>query len=666
MPESETFDAFYARTVWSVTSQIHELAGNDGAADHAIREAYAKAYQQWYQVSGYSDAEGWVLATARDAFERRRAAAAATGQPASSPVPDSGTWPGIYRPAARPPADPESTMAPRRRDDGKPGYGPDATGGYDPDATGGPAAPGGPIPTSRIAGYPSPDGRSGGAAAGGAAAGGAATAGAGGLLGAGAIGGAALAGETAPAAPGGRSGTGGLLGPGGILGAGGPLRGSGPVRGRLTQPGSRRPLLIAAAAGVAVLLIAGITYAALGGHKSTPGSTSRTSTAGGPPKPQMLAAGKTGQRSAVPWSLVGSGWALAEFSTATPAASGATSGSGTYTTYLVDPEGGKYEIATSSGSTASLLMAWSGDAKTALLSTPAGTGASYSLLNVATGQLSPLSLPSGVRAVGFTRPDGLNILAVRQGSARLRLERYSLTGAFQRSLGSLPGKSGTVWPPGGCSYGCALSSPDGLTDVWGIFGDEMQLLDNAGGLIRKLHVPGSGQPPSCVPLSWWNDSTVLADCDAAGQPDDAAQLWLVPASGAQPTALTQPAAAGTGQIEGAWLAGQTTYVTSVTTRQCASAPSGSAGLGIAPASHASGASTISIPGTTGNVSTVVAAAGRRLLVLAQTSCPGTSSLLWFSPSAGSVTTVLTAPATQAGVIAAVPYGNGPTAVAAGQ
>jgi predicted RNA polymerase sigma factor len=90
VPESETFDAFYARTVWSVTSQIHELAGNDGAADHAIREAYAKAYQQWYQVSGYSDAEGWVLATARDAFERRRAAAAATGQPASSPVPDSG------------------------------------------------------------------------------------------------------------------------------------------------------------------------------------------------------------------------------------------------------------------------------------------------------------------------------------------------------------------------------------------------------------------------------------------------------------------------------------------------------------------------------------------------------------------------------------------------
>ena len=75
MPDPESFDAFYGRTVWSLTSQMHELAGDDGLADHAIREAYAKAYQQWYQVSGYSDPEGWVLATARDAYERRSAEA---------------------------------------------------------------------------------------------------------------------------------------------------------------------------------------------------------------------------------------------------------------------------------------------------------------------------------------------------------------------------------------------------------------------------------------------------------------------------------------------------------------------------------------------------------------------------------------------------------------
>ncbi|HXB50859.1 MAG TPA: hypothetical protein VNW50_24125, partial [Streptosporangiaceae bacterium] len=90
MPDSETFDAFYARTVWNVTSQMRELAGEDSLADHAIREAYAKAYQQWYQVSGYRDSEGWVLATAKDAYERRRAEAAGPGQSSAPPASDSG------------------------------------------------------------------------------------------------------------------------------------------------------------------------------------------------------------------------------------------------------------------------------------------------------------------------------------------------------------------------------------------------------------------------------------------------------------------------------------------------------------------------------------------------------------------------------------------------
>ena len=55
MSPPETFDAFYARTAWSVTSQMHSMTGQDSAADHAVREAYARAYQQWYEVSGYHD-----------------------------------------------------------------------------------------------------------------------------------------------------------------------------------------------------------------------------------------------------------------------------------------------------------------------------------------------------------------------------------------------------------------------------------------------------------------------------------------------------------------------------------------------------------------------------------------------------------------------------------
>src|SRR5580700_3876456 len=118
MRESESFDAFYARTVASVTSRMHALADGDPQADHAIREAYARAYQQWFEVSGFRDTEDWVLDAAKEAFERRRAQ---TGlAPASAPAIDSGTWPNMYReprvprqaPAVEdPPADPDATMA---------------------------------------------------------------------------------------------------------------------------------------------------------------------------------------------------------------------------------------------------------------------------------------------------------------------------------------------------------------------------------------------------------------------------------------------------------------------------------------------------------------------------------------------------------------------------
>jgi hypothetical protein len=89
MRESESFDAFYARTVADVTNRMHALADGDPQADHAIREAYARAYQQWFEVSGFRDAESWVLDAAKDAFERRRAQAGLA--PAPAPARDSGT-----------------------------------------------------------------------------------------------------------------------------------------------------------------------------------------------------------------------------------------------------------------------------------------------------------------------------------------------------------------------------------------------------------------------------------------------------------------------------------------------------------------------------------------------------------------------------------------------
>jgi len=677
MPDSETFDAFYARTVWSVTSQMHELAGDDGAADHAIREAYAKAYQQWYQVSGYRDSEGWVLATAKDAYERRRAEAGG-GRRATAKARDSGTWPGFFRPVGQsgrndgpqgqPFADPDGTLAPPRR-------------GWAGKRGTSAATPGG---AAAMGNYPAAGAMAGDA-----------------LTGNGTPGGTALARGTADGptawygqvsgtvAPTSELGSGGggsygpgpyglppdgpaPYGPGGGTGPYGPGRsgpaGNGLGGARLSNVATRRNLIVAGVTAAA-LVIVGITYYAVGGGHKAPAPAARQGTnvkSAGKPKPHMLAAGRTGRRSAVPWSLVGRGWALAELSTAAPNSAGQASGGGSYSTYLVDPEGGKYKITASSGGTEPQLMAWSGDAHTALFTTSddaAGATSSYQLLNVRTGQLVPLQLPAGVVAIGFTRPEGLAILAVRQGPAEFRLQRYTLSGQLQASLAALPHKAGETLSPDGCSTACALSSPDGLTDVWGIVGDAMQVLSNAGGKPHRLHVPDSR---SCIPLSWWEERTILADCLVTNLPDDATRLWLVPSNGSAPTPLAAPVAAGSGRIDGAWRAGSSVYVTSVTSRQCADVPNQPAGLSISPIGQAGSASSISITGATNNVNTIVATAGHRLLVLAQTSCPGTSSLFWFDPPAGTATAVLSAPASQAGVIAAVPYGNGPTALSAGQ
>jgi hypothetical protein len=598
MPESETFDAFYARTVGRITSQMHELTGNDALADHAIREAYAKAYQQWYEVSGYRDSEEWVLSTAQDAYERRRGEAGFDRHAAAAQAADSGTWPGIYRPRVNagdaaaanlgpPAADPDATMARPRRHAARRPAANLAAGARAADT-----------PDSAAASYP-----------------------------------------TAGAMPGGRAGIG--------------------------RPVSRRTLLIAGSA-IAALVIASVAYIASGGHNSPSSASSRSSSSVvTKPKVQMLPAGKTGQLSAVPWTLVGTGWALAEFSTAQPNSAGQPSGTGTYTTYLVDPDGGKYTITTSSGSTEPQLMAWSGNETTALFVTTAAAGgtSSYQLLDVRTGQLTPLLLPAGVVALGFTRPLGTAILAVSEGTAKFHLQRYTLTGQFQASIASLPRKAGEILPSHGCSAACALSSPDGLRDVWGIVGEGTQVLSNAGGNPQRVHVSGSGHPSSCMPLTWWNDTTVLVNCAAAG---GKSRLWLVPVAGGAPTPLTAVAGSpvGGGDIVGAWQASGAVYVTQTTFRQCQGAPSGPGGMNILPLGQgADGA--ITVPGSTGNYSTLVGTYSTRLLVLTQTSCPGTSSLLWFNPSSHRSELVIQAPANQAGVVAAVPFGNGPTAVANG-
>jgi hypothetical protein len=192
----------------------------------------------------------------------------------------------------------------------------------------------------------------------------------------------------------------------------------------------------------------------------------------------------------------------------------------------------------------------------------------------------------------------------------------------------------------------------------------MQFVGNRGGLIRKLHVPNSGQPPSCTPISWWDADTVLASCATSPGQSVATQLWLVPQSGGSPQSLTTPSGTGSGAgyDTGAWLADGTEYVTQTTSMQCPGAPSGPGGLEIQALTQSGSSAPVVVPGSTGKHDAIIATDGGKLLVLAQTACPGTSSLLWFSPASSNVQTLLTAPTGgEAGVIAAVPYGSGTAA-----
>jgi TolB protein len=195
----------------------------------------------------------------------------------------------------------------------------------------------------------------------------------------------------------------------------------------------------------------------------------------------------------------------------------------------------------------------------------------------------------------------------------------------------------------------------------------MQLVGNANPakVIIKLKVPGAD---SCVPLTWWNTSAVLSYCGVNGQPS-AGQLWLVPTDGSQPTQLTQTSGSPsrTGDLVGAWQAAGTTYATVMNSQQCQGALNAPGGLAVVPVgSDGSLQQPINVQGATSNHTSVVSVSAGKLLVLAQTACPGTSSLLRFDPSTGTTTTVLAGQPGQVGVLAAVPFGGLQPAATNGQ
>jgi TolB protein len=331
-------------------------------------------------------------------------------------------------------------------------------------------------------------------------------------------------------------------------------------------------------------------------------------------------------RAAVPWGRVGPGWVLAQYTTAHPEGGA----SGPEILDLISPSGTRYQLARWPDSRfAPTLLAWSPDGKRALFQVFTGKSGVEQII-LATGQMTAFVLQGIANPIGYTTPDGLNIVAGRPSGSSTILARYTLSGRLAHSLGT--STDGTV-----------LYQPSGAGFLTGA-SHGLKLVSNDGTQIRTLPVPGI-TANSCAPVRWWTATTVLATCDP---PNSASpQLWLVPVSGARPRALTPVRKVSGGDLGDldAWALPSGLYL---------QAAGPCAVLQIFRQARTGSITLVKVPHTEGD-NDVLTALGARLLIQAPTSCTGSNSLLWFDPGTGAEQWLIRAPANQIGVTVAIPF-----------
>ena len=298
--------------------------------------------------------------------------------------------------------------------------------------------------------------------------------------------------------------------------------------------------------------------------------------------------------------------------------------------YLISPGGTRYQLASwPNDRTAPFLLAWSPDGKRALFQVFSGQGR-VEQLTLASGQMSTFVMQGSATPIGYTTPDGLNIVASRPSPPGWSLARYSLSGRRTRALGS-------------SADGQVLYAPSGTVFVTGA-SDGLKLVRNDGTLVRQLPIPGTSAN-LCNPARWWDSSTVLASCPPPNS--SSSRLWLVPLNGGRPTALTPPRGVKTHDLGDfdAWSLPSGLYLQS----------SGACGtLQIFKQARNGSITLVTVPHTEGD-NHVLTALGARLLIEAPTSCTGSVSLLWFDPGTRAEQWLVRTPSTAHGVVVAVPF-----------
>jgi hypothetical protein len=370
-------------------------------------------------------------------------------------------------------------------------------------------------------------------------------------------------------------------------------------------------------------------------RQSCPAVAANRTTPAGPGV--LLGAGQVGTRTQVPWAKVGRGWVLAEYSATVVPDSAARPKPGAVWLYLIDPAGGKYLMyrwASRQGQSPPGLIDWSPDGSKALVEQEPDSAnnapVAVSQITLATGRVTTFHVPWNVYPQAYTYPDGQAMLAT-SGDQQVKLIRYCLTGRRGLTLATAEDYLSFAQSTGGT---VAVPWSRGL-----------KFVSATGPVIRRLAIPGvRATAGGCRPVRWWSTGTVLAAC-----PEDG--LWLVPADASAPRRLTQSrnghGVDPTGDA-GAWALPSGLYLQAV--GACSQ-------VYIVKELPTGQVEVVNIPGTHGNNNGIIGSLGTRLLVQAQTGCPGSDSLLWFDPVTRAVQMLLPAPHNVIGVLGAIPYGR---------
>jgi hypothetical protein len=355
----------------------------------------------------------------------------------------------------------------------------------------------------------------------------------------------------------------------------------------------------------------------------------------------MLPAGRQGSAASIPWSKVGPGWLLSQWSAKRTSAA---------TLFLVDPLGGRYTITAGAPAPSGVLVAWSGDGTRALFEAQTSVPSNkwrVTVLELRGGRSTTFTAPgyspgwSG-RPVNFTEPDGLGVITGSVSSWPQDMgpvQRLDLQGGLEYTYP-------TSFPRAGRIQGGVLYSPDGTELVMGTT-HGFEVVTNGGQPLRYLPMSASAGP--CLPVSWWASGVVLASC--AGQKLPAQLLWLVPTNGGPPTHLTLAGSVNDYGDADAWSLPSGEYVQD----------HGPDCTYLAKVGADRRTTPVSVPGRWGSVGVIGAYADELALSSGSGAslddCGANTSLLWFNPATNKVTPLLGPRANGGSVGAAVLFGQ---------